>query len=194
MKSTIISSVRLSGTDYDLQKSNFKSAGKKTFGSIGKVMLLATSIAFVSCSKDDDAAPVVPIESQYYVKAKVDDGNYANSAYAAPAATLNAGTLMIQSSGDTGNSMQIQIPNYAGEGTYQSGSNDLSSGYINFSRLGAGFTYKSYTSVRGTGTVEITSVSATEIEGTFTAYAPENEEDWTEAVQITEGTFKLKKP
>lgn len=166
----------------------------KTLKSISKVALLATSVAFVSCSRDDDPAPVVPVASPYYVKAKVDDGNYANSTYVTPAATLNSGTLMIQSSGDSGNSMQIQIPNYAGEGTYHSGFNNLSNGYINFSRLGAGFTYKSYTSVRGNGTVEITSVTATEIEGTFTAYAPENEEDWTEAVEITEGTFKLKKP
>jgi len=178
---------------HEFQNNNCKSVSR-TLQSIGTMLLAVTLLLSVSCNKDDDAAPVVPSAGQYFVKAKVDDGDYANSAYVTPEATLNAGTLVIQSSGDSGNSMQIQIPNYAGEGTYTSGGGDLTKGYINFSRLGAGFTYQTYTSVRGTGSVVISSVSDTEIEGTFTAYAPENKEDWTVAVTIEEGTFKVKKP
>jgi len=167
----------------------------KTLKSISKMMLLTAVFAFVSCSKDDDNnTPVIPPAGNYFVKAKVDTGDYANSPYVTPAATFNAGTMMIQSSGATGNAMQIQIPNYNGVGVYNSGNNNLSNGYINFSKMGSGFTYKTYTSVRGSGTVEITAVTATEIEGTFSAYAPENQDGWTTAVEISEGTFKLKKP
>jgi len=165
-----------------------------TLKSISKMLLLATVILTVSCNKDDDAAPVVPGAGTYYVKGKVDGANYANSAYVTPAGTLSGGTLTIQSSGDTGNSMQIQIPNYHGEGTYLSGSNNLAYGYINFSRMGPGFTFHTYTSVRGAGEVVITSATEAVIEGTFHAIAPENDEDSTDEVQITEGTFKIKKP
>jgi hypothetical protein len=164
--------------------------------SIGKILLLATVFVAASCSSDDDNnnnVPVVP-SGNYFVKAKVDGADYANSPYVTPAATLNAGTLNIQSSTSSGNSIQIQIPNYNGEGTYLSGSNNLAYGYINFSRLGPGFSFHSFTSVRGAGEVVVTSVTDTEIEGTFHAIAPENDDDSTDEVQITEGTFKLKKP
>ncbi|HOZ74932.1 MAG TPA: DUF6252 family protein [Flavobacterium sp.] len=164
--------------------------------SIGKILLLATVFVAASCSSDDDNnnnVPVVP-SGNYFVKAKVDGADYANSPYVTPAATLNAGTLNIQSSTSTGNSIQIQIPNYTGEGTYLSGSNNPAYGYVNFTRLGPGFAFHAYTSVRGAGEVVVTSVTDTEIEGTFHAIAPENDEDSTDEVQITEGTFKLKKP
>jgi len=167
-----------------------------TLKSIGKILLLATVFAAASCSSsdDDNNVPVVPVASPYFVKAMVDDASYANSPYVAPAATLSGGTLNIQSSTSSGNSIQIQIPNYHGEGTYLSGSNNPAYGYVNFTRLGPGFAFHAYTSVRGAGEVVVTSVSGTEIEGTFHAIAPENDEDSTDEVQITEGTFKLKKP
>jgi hypothetical protein len=167
-----------------------------TLKSIGKILLLLAVFVAASCSSDDDnnnTAPVLPA-GNYYVKAKVDDAQYANSPYVTPAATLSGGTLNIQSSTSTGNSIQIQIPNYHGEDTYLSGSNNLAYGYINFMRMGPGFAFHTFTSVRGAGEVVITSVTATEIEGTFHAIAPENDEDSTDEVQITEGTFKLKKP
>lgn len=164
--------------------------------SIGKILLLASVFVAASCSSDDDNnnnVPVVPT-GNYFVKAKVDGADYANSPYVTPAATLNGGTLNIQSSTSSGNSIQIQIPNYTGEGTYLSGSNNPAYGYVNFTRLGPGFAFHAFTSVRGAGEVVVTSVTATEIEGTFHAIAPENDEDSTDEVQITEGTFKLKKP
>jgi hypothetical protein len=165
-----------------------------TLKSISKMLLAATVLLSVSCSKDDDAAPVVPAAGNYYVKAKIDDADYANSPYVSPAGTMSGGTLNIQSSTSTGSSVQIQIPNYDGEGQYLSGFNNPVHGYINYTKLGPGFTTHSYTSVRGAGEVNITSVTATEIEGNFHAIAPENKEDWSEQVEITEGTFKIKKP
>lgn len=164
--------------------------------SIGKILLLATVFVAASCSSDDDNnnnVPVVPA-GNYFVKAKVDGADYANSPYVTPAATLSGGTLNIQSSTSSGNSIQIQIPNYTGEGTYLSGSNNPAYGYVNFTRLGPGFAFHAFTSVRGAGEVVVTSVTDTEIEGTFHAIAPENDEESTDEVQITEGTFKLKKP
>ena len=166
-----------------------------TLKSISKMLLVATVLLSVSCSKDDDAAaPVVPAAGNYFVKAKIDDADYANSPYVSPAGTMSGGTLNIQSSTSTGSSIQIQIPNYHGEGQYLSGADNPVHGYIIYMKLGPGFTTHSYTSVRGGGEVNITSVTDTEIEGNFHAIAPENKEDWTEQVEITQGTFKIKKP
>lgn len=154
-------------------------------------MLLAAVFAFASCDKDDDNNnTVMPVAGDFFLKAKVNGADYNNSAYFAPSATINNGVLNIQSSGDTGNSVQIQVQNYDEEGTYTSGNNDLSRGYINYMTLTP---FKTYTSVRGTGTVTITEVTDTSISGTFSATAPENSETSTASVTITEGQFKVKR-
>lgn len=155
------------------------------------MILFATVFAFVSCNKDDDNNAWVPASSgDYYMKSKVDGSDYNNSAFFAPTATLNAGVLMIQSSTDGGNSIQIQIPNFDGEDIYISGDNNLANGYINYMTLSP---LRTYTSVRGSGTVEVTEVTETYIKGTFSAVAPENQETPTASVTITEGEFKVKR-
>lgn len=172
------------------QKRKLKSI-MKTLKTISKMILFAAVVTLVSCNKDDDNNAWVPSGSgDYYMKGKVDGNDYNNSAYFAPTSTLNSGTLMIQSSTDGGNSMQIQIPNFDGEGTYNSGGNVLANGYINYMTLTP---FKTYTSVRGSGTVEVTEVTETYIKGTFSAVAPENEEGATTSVTITEGDFKVKR-
>ncbi len=155
------------------------------------IVLLAT-VFFTSCSKDDDNNAWVPAagSGDYYMKGKVDGSQYSNSAFFAPSATLNAGVLTIQSSTDGGNSMQIQIPNFDGAGTYHSGGNVLANGYINYMTLSP---LRTYTSVRGSGSVEVTEVTETYIKGTFSAVAPENQETPTASVTITEGDFKVKR-
>jgi len=163
---------------------------KLTLKTLSKMILIAAVFAFVSCGGDDDNTYYPAATGDYYMKSKVDGNDYNNSAYFAPTASLNAGTLMIQSSTDGGNSIQIQIPNFDGVGTYNSGGNILANGYINYMTLTP---FKTYTSVRGSGTVEITEMTETFIKGTFSAVAPENEEDATASVTITEGDFKVKR-
>jgi hypothetical protein len=162
----------------------------KTLKTFSKMILLATVFAFVSCDKDDDNPYYAPASGDYYMKSKVDGNDYNNSAFFAPTATLNAGTLMIQSSTDGGNSIQIQIPNFDGVGVYLSGGDNLSLGYINYMTLSP---LRTYTSVRGNGTVEVTEMTETYIKGTFSAVAPENQETPTTSVSITEGDFKVKR-
>lgn len=156
------------------------------------MIMVAAVLAFVSCNKDDDNNTWVPAggSGEYYMKSKVDGNDYNNSAFFAPSATLNSGVLMIQSSTDVGNSIQIQIPNFDGVGTYNSGSNNLANGYINYLTLSP---LRTYTSVRGSGTVEVTEVTETYIAGTFSAVAPENDETPSATVTITEGEFKVKR-
>lgn len=156
------------------------------------MILFSAVFAFVSCNKDDDnnnVATPPPAAGDYFLTAKVNGSNYANSAYFAPTSTTNSNVLQIQSSNDGGGSIQIQIQNFDDVGTYNVGGN-LSNGYVNYMTT---FPFKSYTSVRGTGSVEVTEVSETFIKGTFTAVAPENEESPSSEVVITEGSFKVKR-
>jgi hypothetical protein len=162
----------------------------KTLKTLSKMILFAAVFAFASCNKDDDNPYYAPASGDYYMKSKVDGNDYSNSAYFAPTATLNGGTLTIQSSTDGGNSLQIQIPDFDGEGIYNSGGNVLANGYINYMTLTP---FKTYTSVRGSGTVEVTEMTETYIKGTFSAVAPENEDGATASVTITEGDFKVKR-
>ncbi len=155
---------------------------KTIFKSIFAVIAALT----ISCSSDDNGSGG---NSGFFLTAKVNGQNY--SSFVTPTAVSVAGMLMIQSSASSGNSIQIQVANYTGIGTYTSGNNDLTDGYINYLLLGSTPTsFQTFTSVRGTGTVEITEVTETSISGTFSATAPENIPGSTNQVSITEGSFK----
>ncbi len=176
--------------NHEFQKNNATSMSK-TLKTISKFILLTAVFGLVltSCNKDDDDPVTFPTGSgDYFLNAKINDANYANSAYFAPTAAVTNGVLAIQSSNDGGNSIQIRVENYTGVGTYNVGG-DVTAGYVNYTTLTP---FKAYTSVRGTGTVEITEVTGTDIKGTFSAFSPENEEQPAAAVTITDGDFKVK--
>lgn len=159
----------------------------KTLKTLLKTGLLALAIAFSSCSSDDGGNGGGG--SGFYLTAKVDGGNY--KSYVKPMAVMAGGMLMIQSSTSAGDAIQIQVANYNGVGTYTSGNNNLTNGYINYLDMGSQVgQFVTYTSVRGTGTVEITEVTDTAVMGTFTATAVENQDGATNDVSITNGKFR----
>ncbi|HEX8268304.1 MAG TPA: hypothetical protein VF581_00315 [Flavobacterium sp.] len=161
------------------------------FKSLGRIGIMATSLFLAGCSGDDDNGGGGDTPSGFHVNAKINGVSYGNSEYFEPTAVIASNTLMIQSSDNSGNSIQIQISNYDGPGTYESGNNNVLNGYINYLDMGETVgQYTSYTSVRGDGVVEITEVSDTEVRGTFSATAYENVENATNSVEITEGTFR----
>lgn len=161
----------------------------KTLKTFGALCILTATFLF-SCSSDDSDG----ISSGgFSLKAKVDGANYSNSSFFDPMAVIANNTLMIQSSDNNGNAIQIQVTNYEGIGSYTSGNNNLLAGYINYLKAGATVgQFRTFTSVRGDGNVEITEVTDTYVKGTFSATAPENIENPTETVEITQGTFKAK--
>ncbi|HEY0047050.1 MAG TPA: hypothetical protein VGB44_10105 [Flavobacterium sp.] len=161
---------------------------------IGKIGIVAMALVVASCSDDDDNGGGGGTPDGYFLTAKVDGNNYSNSEFFEPSVIMQGNMLMIQSSNNSGDAFQIQIPNYNGVGTYNSGNNDLTQGYINYSDMLTIPNMVSYTSVRGTGQVIITEVSDTEIEGTFTATAIENVENSTNDVAITDGKFRVEIP
>ncbi len=147
---------------------------------------------FTACSSDDGGTSTSG--ANYHVTAKIDGNSYSNSNYFEPLFSGANGVVVIQSSDNSGNSIQIQIQNYQGEGTYISGNNNIQDGYINFMKAGSTIgQFTTYTSVRGTGEVIVTAASDTEISGTFKATAYQNETGSTNKVEITQGSFKVKK-
>ncbi|MEN0081436.1 hypothetical protein [Flavobacterium lindanitolerans] len=161
----------------------------KTLKTLGAMCLLATIL--FSCSSDDSGGG--SNSGGFSLTAKVNGANYSNSNYFDPMAVITNNILVIQSSDNGGNSIQIQVMNYNGTGSYTSGNNNLMAGYINYLKAGATVgQFKTFTSVRGDGLVEITEVTDTYVKGTFSATAPENVSNSTESVEITEGTFKAK--
>ena len=161
----------------------------KTLKTLGAMCLLATIL--FSCSSDDGGGG--SNSGGFSLTAKVNGANYSNSNYFDPMAVITNNILVIQSSDNGGNSIQIQVMNYNGVGSYTSGNNNLMAGYINYLKAGATVgQFKTFTSVRGDGLVEITEVTDTYVKGTFSATAPENVSNSTESVEITEGRFKAK--
>jgi len=156
--------------------------------SVLTLCFLSISLVLTSCRKDDDGGG--GSSSGYSLTAKVDGNAY--KSYVDPTGVIGSGTLTIQSSDTGGNSIQIQIPNYTGKGTYNSGGNDITKGYINYMKMVSIGSVTTYTSVKGSGTVEITEASDTQVKGTFKATAVKNESGSTEKVEITEGTFTAK--
>lgn len=165
---------------------SMKTSRKLSFLLIG---LISLSVIFNSCRKDDDESENKSASGPH-LSAKVNGSEY--KSYVDPTGVAAGGMLVIQSSDTSGNSIQIQIANYNGKGTYNSGGNNLTKGYINYMKMISIGNMKTYTSVRGTGKVEITEASATEVKGTFTATAFENVSGSTDKVDITEGTFTAK--
>ena len=161
----------------------------RAFKTVQKFAVVTIALFFAACSSDSDGGGGGT--SGFYMKAKIDGDNFSSSSFVECVATVAGGTLNIQSSDNSGNAFQIQVPNYTGEGTYTSGNNDITMGYINFMDMGATIgDFTSYTSVRGDGQVIITAVTDTQIEGTFTATAVENVDGSTNDVEITDGEFR----
>lgn len=160
----------------------------KTLKTFAAMCLLATIL--FSCSSDDSNGSS---SGGFSLKAKINGANYSNSNHFDPMAVITNNILVIQSSDNAGNSIQIQVMNYGGVGSYTSGNNNLMAGYINYLKAGATVgQFRTFTSVRGDGLVEITEVTDTHVKGTFSATAPENISNPTESVEITEGTFTAK--
>lgn len=149
---------------------------------------MALAVLSTSCSGDDGGSG----GGGAGLTAKVDGASF--KSYVAQAMN-QGGALIIQSSDKQGKSIQIMIMDFDGVGTYQSGGDDLMSGYIQYTGaidINNPMAVDVYTSVRGTGTVEVTEINDEGVKGTFTATAVLNEEGATDDVAITSGKFNVK--
>jgi hypothetical protein len=177
----------------------------KTLKQFGIVLTIALSTLLSSCSSDSDgggggfSGPATGT----FVKAKVAgsnllaEGSYANGGY-------NGGNLVLQGFSLTGQSVNIQLYALDGAlevGTYNMSTTNTEDAYvgslslidINMTTLTSA-TYSSLICNNTSGTVEITFVDATKIEGTFsfTGIEVREGEDCSGGTKnVTNGSFRL---
>ena len=177
----------------------------KTVKLFGVVLTTILSTFFISCSSDDGGGSggFSGPSTGTFVKAKVGgtnvlaEGDYANGGY-------NSGNLVLQGFAVSGQSVNIQL--YALDGTLDVGTYNVSATNtddtyvgglslidINMSTMSS-ITYSSQICDNASGTVEITYVDATKIEGTFSFTGKElrEDEDCSGATKnVTNGSFRL---
>lgn len=177
----------------------------KTLKLFGLVLTTTLSTLFISCSSDggDGGGGFSGPSTGTFVKAKVGgtnilaEGDYANGGY-------NSGNLVLQGFSLTGQSVNIQL--YALDGTLDVGTYNVSSTNTDDTYVGglslidinldtmSSLTYSSQICDNTSGTVEITFVDATKIEGTFSFTGKEVREgdDCSGATKnVTNGSFRL---
>lgn len=151
------------------------------------ILLTLVSVLF-SCSSatDDDLG----LGGEGTLTAKVDGTDFA-SLKITVGATVTSGVAAIQGSNASGEYIRLNIVNYTGVGTYQTG-NSLSN--TNSASYGTVNPIKAWVSTFdiGSGTIEITSDDATSISGTF-SFTAVNSDGTTTTKQITEGKFNAPK-
>ncbi|WP_162127270.1 DUF6252 family protein [Flavobacterium phycosphaerae] len=177
----------------------------KTSKQFGLALLLSLTALVTSCSSSDSSGGggFSGPATGTFVKAKVDgsavlaEGQFANGGY-------NSGNLVLQGFSLEGKSVNIQI--YALDGTLDVGTYDLSEANsedvvvgglslidVNTSTMSS-TTYSSNFCSSSTGSVQITFVDDTKIEGTFSfngKEVKENDDCSGGTKSVTEGSFRL---
>jgi len=170
----------------------------KNFKSIAKLSLIAVSLFFVSCGDDDDTyyppANPAPANSSY-ITGKVDGADFSTIIFGTSTATCNrVGTgdeyfITILGGDMAANSITVQLWNITAPGTYTVNRN--SDSFLNYSPGSGGVAYASSAECdTATGTINVTYIDDTKVEGTF-SFTGVNTEDCAGGTKtVTEGAFR----
>lgn len=167
----------------------------KTFKSISKLVLVALTVVLSSCSKDDDnAAPAPATPSGSYITAKVDGADFSSIIFGVSTATANRiGTgqdlLITVLGGDlASNSISINLLGISAPGTYplNPSLDGTTIGYVSSSAATSWDTGNCDAS----GTLTITTLDNTKIEGTFSYVGKDGENCTAAGKNITNGSFR----
>ena len=168
----------------------------KAFKSISKLVLIALTVVLSSCSKDSDSSssnPVTPSGS--YITATVDGASFSTTI--AGVSTVNgsrSGTgefTLIQVLGAdlNSNSIAINLFGITTTGTYTL--NADSDSVIAFTPPTGGAAYGTGGCAGATGTINVTFLDNTKIEGTFSFTGKDVDNCATSAVKtVTNGSFR----
>ena len=158
------------------------------------ILMLGVTLIMVSCKNDDDALlPFVGATGgAEHMSAKIDGADWAAQQNFGDliSATGSETTLAIQGGDNSGNTIRINLSNYAGAQTYVTGdniSNTNSISYVSISPIGSWMSTFDIES----GTIDVTSDENNVIEGTF-SFTGYNSTDMTNKV-VTNGSFKVNK-
>ncbi len=168
----------------------------KTFNSISKLALVFFVAVITSCSKDDDNSstptPVTPSGS--YITAKVDGADFSSIIFGVSTATANRigtgeDTLIMVLGGDLAtNSISINLLGISAPGTYalNPSLDGTTIGYVSSSAATSWDTGNCDAS----GTLTVTALDNTKIEGTFSFVGKNGENCAAAAKNITNGAFR----
>lgn len=167
------------------------------------LLLVALSLLFVACKKDNNNPTSNNSTSEGVIKAKVDGVLVETLAMTGTANLVeNVGTLTIQGNtgGTNSEAFSMIINGYDGVGDYAIGDNNnivISASYtktnIDLGNIGSPSTQvwqAPYANAGEVGSISITKMTNDQIEGTFNFSAQNNKDQSIK--NITEGSFKLK--
>lgn len=162
------------------------------------VLVLLTATIFTSCSSDDGGGSALPSGS--YVKASIDGADFQSTEQLTVSA-YSTGNLVIQGSLMDGTTISLNlgaIDHSLETGVYNVNATnnfDVNFGSCNFMKLVnmSAVAYNSVNCENATGTIEITYIDETKVEGTFSFVGKEVKADETcngGTVSITNGSFR----
>lgn len=165
---------------------------------IGKCLFLSLSMVVLSCSSDDDGGSSGgSVPNGTYIKAKVDGTQYVTyniqgfSAGVATSTGSGAGRLiMVTGSNDMGGetAFSVNLVGINATGEYQIGP-DSDSTLAFVLTGGSGVSYDTSDCAGATGTINITTLNDTKVEGTF-SFTGKDDENCTDSKSITSGSFR----
>jgi len=170
----------------------------KTITHFGKLVFLSLSLLLTSCSSDD-AADIVDNgnpTSGTYITAKVDGSGFSSiimgvaSSASATRMETGAGTMITVLGADQGgNSIVINLMGITTTGTYTIDPSVNS--VMSYTPVTGGVSYGTGECSGSTGTIVITAIDATKIEGTFSFKGKDANTCPTSAMKtVTEGSFR----
>ncbi len=164
----------------------------KTITKLSLIALLAFgSFNLASCSDDDNnsnnGGGNTP-EGEF-VSAKVNGQDFSSSTLfdAVAASHPNATTLMVQGSDNSGKAIQIMVLGLNGTGTYNL--SNMQNGQMLYTVASPFASYSSAAGSGAQGTLEITHIDDTKVEGTF-SFTGKNPNDTSQSVTVTDGSFR----
>jgi hypothetical protein len=172
---------------------------KSQIQSLAKLSFIAVSLFFISCGGDDDNTYYPPVantpSNASYITGKVDGNNFSTIIFGTSTATCNRiGTGDMQMitilGGDmSANSITVNLVNVHSTGVINVNRNTES--FLNFSPGSGGVAYATSAECdTATGTINITYIDDTKVEGTFSFTGVDTEDCAGGTKTVTEGAFR----
>lgn len=164
---------------------------------LSKIAAGALLIFITACSKDDNDAPVVPqnnTPTSTYVTAKVDGASFSSFIMGVSAGScVKTGTgadtaILIVGADQAANSVTVSLMGINATGTYTVNADSLS--FLAYAPGSGGVAYSTAGCPSVSGTIVVTAIDATHVEGTFNFTAKDEESCDGAMKTVTEGHFR----
>ncbi len=171
----------------------------KTIKTISKFAMIAFIALATSCSKDDVRTPVIPLLPQQnadsFITAKVDGSEFSTFIFGTSTAGCNKfgngqGGFIVTILGATlaGDSIVVTLDNITATGTYNV--NNSTDSFLAFTpNNDSSTTFTTAECESASGTIIVTVLDATHVEGTF-VFTGKNNDNCSSQKVISEGVFK----